>query len=190
MAQKKNAARKKAEKSVEELLKYFGEDPKREGLVKTPERVVKAYEKMLAGYKMDSRKFVTTFESDGYDEMILVKDIEFYSLCEHHMLPFFGKAHIGYIPDKRLIGLSKIPRIVEMYARRMQNQERLTNQIAEELNNLLKPKGVGVVLEAQHLCMMCRGVEKQNSRIITSSVRGLFKKDMNTRTEFLRLIGK
>lgn len=183
-------AQKKAEKCVEELIKHFGENPKREGLRKTPERMVKAYERLLSGYKTDARKFLATFDSDGYDEMILVKDIEFYSLCEHHMLPFFGKAHIGYIPDKKIIGLSKIPRIVEMYARRMQNQERLTNQVAEELNNLLKPKGVGVVLEAHHLCMMARGVEKQHSRITTSSVRGSFKKNMNTRLEFLRLIGK
>lgn len=133
---------------------------------------------------------MTVFEDENYDEMIVVKDIEFYSVCEHHMIPFFGKAHIGYIPNGKIIGLSKIPRLVDMYARRLQNQERLTSQVAKALSELIKPRGVGVILEAQHLCMMARGVEKQGSKVITSAMHGLFKKELNTRNEFLRLIGK
>lgn len=178
------------EKFVEQLLKTIGENPKREGLSQTPRRFARAFEKIFSGYEQDPRKIITTFDKECYDEMIVVKDIDFYSTCEHHLLPFFGKAHIGYLPDKKIVGLSKIPRIVDIYARRLQNQERLTSQIAASLSELLNPRGVGVVLEAKHLCMMARGVEKQGTAVITSSMQGLFKKDPRTRTEFLRLIGK
>jgi len=181
---------KQLEKHILAILKLIGENPKREGLLDTPKRVAKAYEKLFSGYEKKPKDMVTVCENEGYDEMVIVKDIEFYSTCEHHVLPFFGKVHIGYIPDKKIIGLSKMPRLVEMFSRRLQNQERLTSQIAEGLMDILHPKGVGVVVEAKHFCMMARGVEKQNSMILTSAVRGLFKKNLNTRTEFLRLIGK
>lgn len=181
---------KQLEKHIQAILKLIGENPKREGLLHTPKRVAKAYEKLFSGYGKKPKEIVTVFENEGYDEMVIVKDIEFYATCEHHVLPFFGKVHIGYIPDKKIIGLSKMPRLVEMFSRRLQNQERLTSQIAEGLMDMLQPKGVGVVIEAKHLCMMARGVEKQNSMILTSAVRGLFKSNLNTRTEFLRLIGK
>lgn len=138
---------------------------------------------------MQPSQFLTYFDSEDYDEMIIVKDIEFYSFCEHHMLPFWGRAHIGYIPSKKILGLSKLPRLVEMYARRLQNQERLTKQIAETLMEELDPKGVGIVLEAKHFCMMARGVEKQQSSAITSTMLGIFRKNEKTRAEFLRLIG-
>ena len=178
------------ENLIRELLTLVGEDPDREGLKDTPRRVVHSYRKLFAGYSKKPEEILTVFENEGYDEMIIVKDIEMYSTCEHHLLPFYGKAHIGYIPDKKIIGLSKLPRLVEIFSRRMQNQERLTSQIARTLQKLLEPKGVGVVVEAKHLCMMARGVEKQNSVISTSALTGLFKKDINTRSEFLRLIGK
>lgn len=175
-------------KAIKTFLKSIGEDASREGLIKTPERVTAALASMLSGYGKDPKKLLTTFEEKHYDEMIVVKEIEFYSMCEHHMLPFFGKAHVGYIPNGRIIGLSKIPRLVEIYSRRLQNQERLTVEIAQSFNSLLKPKGVGVVLEGKHLCMMARGVEKQGSSVVTSSMVGLFKRELNTRNEFLRLI--
>lgn len=178
------------EQFIKKLLKALPENPKREGLSKTPRRVASAFEKMLSGYSKDPKDMMTVFEDENYDEMIVVKDIEFYSVCEHHMIPFFGKAHIGYIPNGKIIGLSKIPRLVDMYARRLQNQERLTSQVAKALSELIKPRGVGVILEAQHLCMMARGVEKQGSKVITSAMHGLFKKELNTRNEFLRLIDK
>lgn len=178
----------KFEKLVRELLKHMGEDPKREGLKNTPTRVFEAYKNLFSGYGKKIEDVLTVFDDEKYDEMIVVKNIEFYSMCEHHMLPFFGKAHIGYIPNGKIIGLSKLPRIVEIYARRLQNQERLTSQIAEGLEKLLHPKGVAVVLEAQHLCMMARGVEKQNSEVTTSSLKGLFKKNSITRSEFTNLI--
>lgn len=181
---------KQLEKHIRAILNLIGENPKREGLINTPKRVAKAYEKLFSGYEKKQKDMVTVFENEGYDEMVIVKDVEFYSQCEHHLLPFFGKVHIGYIPDKKIIGLSKMPRLVEMFSRRLQNQERLTSQIAEGLMDMLHPKGVGVVIEAKHLCMMARGIEKQNSMILTSAVRGLFKSKLNTRTEFLRLIGK
>lgn len=183
-------AEKTPEDLVRGLLEYIGEDPHREGLRDTPRRVIKSYEKMFAGYKQKPEDVLTVFGDELYDEMIVVKEIEFYSVCEHHIIPFFGKAHVGYIPDGKIIGLSKIPRLVEMYARRLQNQERLTNEIARALNKIIQPKGVGVILEAQHFCMMARGVEKQHSEVVTSSLLGLFKKELTTRNEFLRHVGR
>jgi len=179
---------KKIEKLVKELITEIGEDPEREGLVDTPCRVAKSFEKMYSGYGQDPSKLVTKFDGGDYDEMIICKDIDFFSTCEHHMLSFFGKVYIGYITEKKIVGVSKLSRIVELYARRLQNQERLTMQIANTLNDLLKPKGVGVVIEAKHLCMMVRGVEKQNVTMTTSAFTGLFKGNLNTRSEFLKLI--
>lgn len=175
---------------IHSLLLHIGENPEREGLKKTPERVIRSYETLFSGYKKDPRDLLTVFDGENYDEMIVAKNIEFYSMCEHHMLPFFGDAHIGYIPRKKIIGLSKLPRMVDIYARRMQNQERLTSQIAQSFQELLNPRGVGVVIQARHFCVMCRGVEKQRSEFITSSLLGSFKNNMNTRSEFLNLIGK
>lgn len=180
----------KIERIVKQLITALGENVGREGLVETPQRVARAFEKVLSGYSQDPKKLLTTFTEKSYDEMIVVRDIEFYSTCEHHFLPFFGKAHIGYIPNGKIIGLSKIPRLVEIFSRRLQNQERLTVEIAQALKELINPKGVGVVLEGKHLCMMARGVEKQGSTVLTSSMIGLFKREMNTRSEFLKLIGK
>jgi len=177
------------EEVVKKIIEAIGEIPEREGLKDTPGRVVKSWKKLFSGYDKDPKDLMTVFDGEDYDEMIVVNNIEFYSTCEHHMIPFFGKAHIGYIPDGKIIGLSKIPRLVEIFSRRLQNQERLTQQISSTLNSLLKPKGVGVILEAKHLCMMARGVQKQNSSVRTSSVQGLFKKDPRTREEFLRLVG-
>ena len=176
------------EKLIRELIEEVGEDPSREGLRDTPRRVAISYEKLFGGYGKDPMDLVTEFEGENYDEMIICKHIDFYSTCEHHMLPFFGKAHVGYLPDKKIIGISKLPRIVETFARRLQNQERLTMQIAGTIDNLLNPKGVGVVMEAQHLCMMCRGVEKQNAVMTTSSFTNAFRTSEKTRSEFLRLI--
>ncbi len=180
----------KIEELTRQLLLEIGENPEREGLKDTPRRVAESYKKLFSGYRQSLESIVTVFENEGYDEMVIAKDIEFYSVCEHHMIPFFGKVHIGYIPGEKIIGLSKMPRLVEVFARRLQNQERMTSQIAEGLMDILQPKGVGVVVEAQHLCMMARGVEKQHSVVTTSALRGLFKKELNTRGEFLRLIGK
>jgi len=182
--------RKNPEKLVRQLIEFIGEDTGREGLRDTPARVVKSFARLFSGYGKKPEDILKTFAGEKYDEMIVVKDIELYSTCEHHFLPFIGRAHIGYIPDGKIIGLSKLPRLVEIYARRLQNQERLTSQIAQALQGILKPKGVGVVIEAKHLCMMARGVEKQGSEVTTSSLTGLFKRDMNTRNEFLKLIGK
>ena len=174
---------------VRRVLTAIGEDPDRIGLKRTPDRVHKAFHWLTRGYQMSVEEVVGkgVFE-EAHEEMILVRDIELYSLCEHHMLPFFGRAHVAYIPDGRLIGLSKLPRIVEIFARRLQVQERLTDQIADAVMDCLQPQGVGVVIEAAHLCMMMRGVEKQNSRTVTSAVRGLFRTDSRTRSEFLRLV--
>lgn len=180
----------KVEEHVTALLELIGENPAREGLLETPRRVAQSYEKLFSGYKQNLEGIVTVFDNEGYDEMVIAKDIEFYSMCEHHMLPFFGRAHVGYIPADKIIGLSKMPRLVEVFSRRLQNQERLTSQIAQGLMDILSPKGVGVVIEAQHLCVMSRGVEKQNSKMVTSAVHGLFKKNHKTRSEFLRLVGK
>ena len=173
---------------VEAQLALLGENPAREGLVRTPVRVARAMRWLTRGYELDVEQVVggAVFESES-ENMVMVRDIELYSLCEHHMLPFFGKAHVAYIPDKHIVGLSKLPRIVEVYARRLQVQERLTEQIACAIDEALKPKGVGIVIEAYHLCMMMRGVEKQNSKTITSALRGIFRSDARTREEFLRL---
>lgn len=174
--------------AAQTIVNSIGDDPGREGLKDTPDRFAKACKKLYSGYARKPEDVLTVFDDEKYDEMIVVKDIEFYSMCEHHMVPFFGKAHIGYIPNGKIIGISKIPRIVEIFSRRLQNQERLTSQIATSLNDLLKPKGVGVILEAKHLCMMARGVEKQNAVVTTSSLDGLFKTNANTRSEFLQHI--
>ncbi len=174
---------------VRAQLLLLGEDPERVGLVRTPERVEESLRWLTRGYEMDLKQVIgdSVFEAE-HDEMVIVKDIELYSLCEHHLLPFFGKAHIAYIPDGRIVGFSKLPRVVEVFARRLQVQERLTDQIARAIQEMVQPKGVGVVIEAAHLCMMMRGVEKQNSRTITSSVQGVFRTDQRTRDEFLRLV--
>lgn len=179
----------KVKKLVESLLTEIGENPKREGLISTPKRVAKAYEFLTAGYEKDIKEVLNNaiFE-EKYDEMVLVKDIDFYSMCEHHMLPFYGKVHVAYIPNGKIVGLSKIPRIVDVYARRLQVQERMTQQIADTIDKFLSPKGVAVVSEARHMCMMMRGVEKQNSSATSSAVHGLFKDDARTRDEFFNLI--
>jgi GTP cyclohydrolase I len=177
------------EKLVKNLLIEIGEDPEREGLISTPKRVALAYKFLTRGYTEDIDKLLNNaIFNECYSEMVLVKDIDFYSLCEHHLLPFYGKCHIAYIPNKKIIGLSKLPRIVEMFSRRLQVQERMTKQIGDMINKVLEPQGVAVVCEAQHLCMMMRGVEKQNSIASTSCMLGVFKKDAKTRSEFLKLI--
>lgn len=174
---------------IETILNEIGENPSREGLLKTPKRVARAYEYLTSGYHKDIHKVLNdAIFTEDYDEMVLVKDIDFYSMCEHHMLPFFGKVHIAYIPDGKIVGLSKLPRIVDVFARRLQVQERMTKEIAETISEYLKPKGVAVVSEAYHMCMMMRGVEKQNSSTTSSSMLGVFKDDPKTRLEFLSLI--
>ena len=176
---------------VSQLLKALGESPRRNGLLKTPERVAKALLFMTKGYHEDIERLLNgALFPIEYDEMVIVKDIDFFSMCEHHMLPFFGKCHVGYLPNKKVVGLSKIPRVVDAFARRLQVQERLTTQIAETLKRKLDAHGVAVVMEARHLCMMMRGVEKQNTLAVTSSMLGSFKADQNTRNEFLNLIQK
>jgi GTP cyclohydrolase IA len=174
---------------VREMLVRLGEDPERQGLLKTPERVEKSLAWLTRGQAMSVQSVLgdALFDEDHHN-MVIVKDIEMYSLCEHHMLPFFGKVHVAYIPNGRIVGLSKVPRIVEVYARRLQVQERLTTQIAQALTDVLQPQGVGVIIEAYHLCMMMRGVEKQNSKTITSAMQGVFLQDLRTREEFLRLV--
>jgi GTP cyclohydrolase I len=172
------------------MLRMIGEDPERDGLKRTPERFEKALRFLTSGYQQDPDKLLNgAMFSVCYDQMVLVKDIEVYSLCEHHLLPFFGKCHVAYIPDKKVVGLSKIPRLVNMFARRLQIQERLTNQIAEAIQQKISPIGVGVVLEARHLCMVMRGVEKQQSQTVTSAMLGSFRENLETREEFLSLIG-
>ena len=180
----------KVKKLVTDLLQQIGEDPKREGLLETPRRVAKAYEFLTSGYNKKIEAVMNdALFNEKYDEMVLVKNIDFYSLCEHHMLPFYGKVHVAYIPDGKIIGLSKIPRLVEVFSRRLQVQERMTQQIADTLAKYLQPRGVAVVSEAYHMCMMMRGVEKQNSSATASAVHGDFKEDHRTRSEFLNLIG-
>ncbi len=174
---------------VRRMLRMIGENPDREGLHKTPERFEKALRYLTSGYHQDPEKILNgAMYSVCYDEMVIVKDIELFSLCEHHLLPFFGKCHVAYIPSKKVVGLSKIPRLVNMYARRLQIQERLTSQIAEAIQQKLNPLGVGVIIEARHLCMVMRGVEKQHSQAVTSAMLGVFRENKQTRDEFLALI--
>ncbi|HEX3103087.1 MAG TPA: GTP cyclohydrolase I FolE [Terriglobales bacterium] len=174
---------------VREMLVRLGEDPQREGLLRTPERVQKAFQFLTRGYNEDPEALLkNALFTVNYDEMVIVKDVEVFSLCEHHMLPFFGKVHVAYIPNGKVIGLSKIPRLIELFSRRLQIQERLTTQIAETIQKVIQPQGVGVVIEARHLCMMMRGVEKQHSAAVTSSMLGCFREEQETRTEFLSLI--
>lgn len=174
---------------VQEMLARLGEDPTREGLLRTPERVAKAYQFLTKGYNEDPEQLLNSaLFTVTYDEMVIVKDIEMFSLCEHHMLPFFGKVHIAYIPNGKVIGLSKLPRLVDIYSRRLQVQERMTTEIAETLMKVIQPQGVGVVVEARHLCMMMRGVEKQHSATVTSAMFGCFRDEKETREEFLSLI--
>lgn len=189
---KKESYNKKTTENIQkrysDILKAVGEDPKREGLKKTPERAAKAMQFLTQGYHQDPIKILTgAIFHEGYNNMVLVKDIELYSLCEHHMLPFYGKVHVAYIPDGKIVGLSKIPRVVDVFARRLQVQERITHQILESIDTALEPLGVAVVIEAAHMCMMMRGVEKQNSMTTTSAFTGVFK-NAETRNEFLRLI--
>lgn len=178
-------------KAIKEILLEIGEDPKREGLRGTPDRMERMYKEITAGYQMDPKEVINeAIFHIKYDEMVVVKDIEFYSLCEHHMLPFFGKCNIAYIPNGKIVGLSKIPRIVEVFSRRLQVQERMTVQIADFMKKELDPLGVAVVVEAYHLCMAMRGVKKSEANMLTSSMRGAFKKDERTRGEFLSFIGR
>jgi len=180
---------KSMETAVRTILQNIGEDPDRQGLEKTPYRVAKMYKEVTRGYGESPENLINQAHFDvEYDEMVVVTNIDFYSLCEHHMLPFFGVVHVGYIPEGKVVGLSKIPRIVEMFARRLQVQENMTHQIADVLNKHLQPDGVGVVIEGYHMCMMMRGVQKQKAKMITSSLIGSFKEDPKTRTEFLELI--
>jgi GTP cyclohydrolase I len=177
------------EKLIEQILIGLGENPKREGLLHTPSRVVQSLRFLTQGYGENVEEILNEALFDvKYDEMVIIRDIEVYSLCEHHLLPFFGKCHVGYLPSDRVIGLSKIPRLVDAFARRLQVQERLTQQIANTIEETIQPRGVGVVIEAQHLCMMMRGVEKQNTKMITSSMLGTFRKDQRSRMEFLNLL--
>jgi len=179
------------EKITRNLIETIGEDPSREGLLKTPKRVAKSWEYFSEGYRADVNNIINeaVFHEDC-SEMVVVRDIEFFSMCEHHMIPFFGRAHVGYLPNGKVIGLSKIPRIVDMFSRRLQLQERLTSQVANTLEEVLKPIGVAVVMEGRHLCMQMRGVEKQNSYASTSAMLGQFRKSAQTRAEFLSIIGK
>lgn len=178
-------------KNVKSILDEIGEDPERQGLKSTPQRVAKAYEFLMQGYSKKIEDVLNdAIFTEKYDEMVIVKDIDFYSMCEHHMLPFYGKVHVAYIPNGKIVGLSKIPRLVEVFARRLQVQERMTQEIADTLDYYLKPDGVAVVAEGYHMCMMMRGVEKQNSITTTSAMLGSFKEDARTRMEFLNLVGK
>jgi len=177
------------EQLIREILKEVGEDPSREGLERTPSRVAKTYRDLTAGYAQNVRDVLNgALFTEEYDEMVVVKDIDFYSLCEHHLLPFFGKCHIAYMPSRKIVGLSKMPRLVEMFSRRLQVQERLTTQIAQTIEDVLQPRGVAVVMEALHMCMLMRGVEKQNSKAVTSAMLGAFRDNAETRAEFMELI--
>lgn len=179
------------EDSVKDILESIGEDPEREGLVRTPERVAKSYKELLSGYRMDPKALINEAIFDvEYDEMVIVRDIEFYSMCEHHMLPFMGRAHVAYIPTDKVIGLSKIPRIVDLFSKRLQVQERMTTQIADYLEVVLNPQGVAVVVEGLHMCMMLRGVKKHDARMTTSAMRGVFRGEITTRMEFLDSISR
>ena len=179
------------QKAIFDILKAFGEDPDRQGLQRTPVRVARMYAELLSGYREDPEAIINGAIFDvKYDEMVLVRDIEFYSLCEHHMLPFYGRAHVAYIPDGKVIGLSKIPRLVDMFARRLQVQERMTRQIADVVQKLVRPQGVAVVIEAQHMCSMMRGVKKHAARMTTSAMHGAFRANLATRQEFLENISR
>jgi len=176
--------------NVRRLIEYIGDDPEREGLIETPKRVIESYKKLFGGYGQKPKDIIKVFENDNYDEMIVVKNIEFYSTCEHHMLPFYGKAHIAYIPAQKIIGISKLARILEIYARRLQIQERLCQQVTEAIDNLIRPFGSACILEAQHFCMTARGIEKQSSIVTTSSLTGSFKNSTETRDELINIIRK
>jgi len=177
------------EKAVKKILKHIGEDPKREGLIDTPKRVRKAWEFLCSGYDMDPEAIIkSALFTSSNDEMVVVKEIELYSTCEHHMLPIIGKAHVAYIPNGKVIGLSKIPRVVDVFARRLQIQEQLTEQIADAINDAIEPKGVAVIIDAKHMCMEMRGVQKVCSSTVTSALRGVFKTDKQTKNEFLGMI--
>jgi GTP cyclohydrolase I len=177
------------EDNIRGILRFVGEDPEREGLLRTPHRVAEAYRFLTQGYEQDVQALLNNavFEEE-YDDMVVVKDVEFYSMCEHHLLPFYGKVHIAYIPNGKIVGLSKLPRLVDMFSRRLQVQERLTTQIAQVIQEALNPRGVAVVVEGMHMCMMMRGVQKQNAAMVTSHVMGLFRDDRSTRQEFMALV--
>jgi len=177
-----------AKEAVIQQLLYIGENPKREGLLKTPERVVKSWKELYAGYDKDPKDIMTTFKDGACDEMVVLKDIEMYSMCEHHLLPFFGKVHIAYIPDGKVIGVSKLARLLEIFARRAQIQERIGEQVTGALMEYLQPKGAACIIEATHLCMMARGIQKQNSTMVTSSLKGVFLDKLDVRNELMRLI--
>ena len=181
-------SREEALKAIKTLIEYIGDDPSREGLLETPERVIKSYSELYKGYKLDAEEILSKTFSSQTSEMVVLSDIELYSMCEHHMLPFFGKCHIGYIPNGKVLGISKLARIMELYSRRLQIQEELCYQIASAIMEQLHPEGVGVVIEAQHMCMTCRGVEKQNSVMTSSTLLGTFRSNTNTRMEFFNLI--
>jgi len=176
------------EKLIQSLLISVGEHPLREGLLDTPKRVVKSWKELYKGYNQKAEDILTVFSSDGYDQIVLLKNIEMYSMCEHHMLPFIGKAHVAYIPNEKIVGISKLARLVDIYARRLQIQERIGQQVTDDLMRLLKPKGAACIIEAQHLCMLMRGVNKQNSIMVTSSLRGVFLDQESTREELMQLI--
>jgi len=176
------------EKHIKEILQIIGEDPRRDGLLDTPKRVIKSWNELYSGYNQNPEEVLKTFEYDRYKGMVLLKNIELYSMCEHHMLPFVGKCHIAYIPDKKIVGISKLARVMEIFARRLQIQERLTDEIADCLIKILEPKGAAVQIEAEHFCMRMRGVNKQNSTMVTTTLRGSFIKDPSTRNEFLNAI--
>ncbi len=179
----------RAMKLVRHLIEHLGDDPKREGLLDTPKRVIKSYKEIFGGYGVDPKKVLgTTFDAAGYNQIVICKDIEMYSTCEHHMIPFVGKVHIGYIPGDRVVGLSKLARLVEVFSRRLQIQEKLTQQIADTMDEVLKPKGVMVIVKAKHLCMCARGVNKQHSEMVTSAIKGAFE-EAAARAEFMELIG-
>lgn len=190
LSEKTQDAQEYIEESVREIMEYIGEDVSREGLVETPKRVRKSWEKLYGGYDMDPKDLLKTFDKETYEQMVLLKDIEFYSTCEHHMLPFFGKAHIAYIPRKKVIGVSKLARLLEIYARRLQIQERIGEQVTTFLMKELKAKGAACVIEAQHFCMTSRGVEKQNAKMVTASLKGAFLKESATRQELYSMIRK
>jgi GTP cyclohydrolase I len=187
-----NAVLNQFEPLAREMIRLLGDDPKREGLKNTPERMARMWMELGQGYRLNPREIVNDalFDSCDYNELILVRDIEYFSLCEHHLLPFFGKAHIGYIPNGKIIGLSKIPRLVEFFSRRLQVQERLTQQVAQFLNTVLNPRGVGVVIEGYHLCVAMRGAKKVNPRMVTSAMLGVFREDPRSRLELMNLISK